>query len=104
MRTSIRYDFCSEFYLLEQAVEAVINHGGDERYFRIEALRDDQDRFVARVLVRKQYMLQPERQTAGGGGQGPEEVSLWVNFAHFPETGGTTADEAIENALHWLGQ
>jgi hypothetical protein len=104
MLTRTQYDFCSDFYYLEQTVEAVINRGDDERHFRIEALRDDRDRFVAHVLVRKQFMLQPAHQKEGGPGQGPEEVSLWVDFPHFAEADGTTADEAIANALHWLRQ
>jgi hypothetical protein len=36
--------------------------------------------------------------------QKPKEVSLWVEFAHFPETGGTSAEEAIASALEWLRQ
>ena len=103
MLTPIQYDFCDKFYFLEEVVEAVINRGSHARHVRIEAFRDDQDRFLARVLVREQYTLQPaDAQPASGHDQRPQNVSLWVDFAHFPETGGTSADEAIANALHWL--
>jgi hypothetical protein len=105
MLTPIQYDFCDRFYALGEAVEAVISQNGYERHFRIETLRDDQDRYLARVLTREQYTLQPTHtQSAVGHVQKPKEVSLWVEFAHFPETGGTSAEEAIASALEWLRQ
>ena len=99
-------DFCSEYHILEKAIEVVTKIGGIDRQFRIEALHGPESviPYSARCYIRVDIAVQPAPPGAPGGPGGKSEtVSVWAQY-DLPGTETDSADMAIEQALGVLRQ
>ena len=99
------YSNCSEFYEVAKSVEFVKTYGGEDRYFRINALFHPQTgRYSTSAYVREAVALQPTYpQTMGVYDRKPEDMQVWIVFGNLGWTDRNTAEEAIEQALGFLG-
>ena len=99
-------DFCSEYHILEKAIEVVTKIGGVDRQFRIEALHGPESviPYSARCYIKVDIAVQPAPPGAPGGPGGKSEtVSVWAQY-NLPGTETDSADMAIEQALGLLRQ
>ena len=98
-------DFCSEYHILEKAIEVVTKIGGIDRQFRIEALHGPESviPYSARCYMRVDIAVQPAHPSPGGPGGKSETVSVWAQY-DLPGTETDSADIAIEQALGLLRQ
>lgn len=106
MLGSTAYAFCSEFYVVEKAIEVVVSVQGEERHIRIEALYgpDSATRYSTRAYIKEDVTVQPTcPQDSEGFGKKPESVSVWVAY-HLPWTARDSADGALAQALGFLGE
>ena len=97
-------DFCSEYYILEKAIEVVTKIGGVDRQFRIEALHGPESviPYSARCYMRVDIAVQPAHPDSPGEPESKSEtVSVWAQY-DLPETAADSADVAIEHALGLL--
>jgi hypothetical protein len=97
-------DFCSEYYILEKAIEVVTKIGGADRQFRIEALHGPESviPYSTRCYVRLNITAQATHlNTTGEPELKSETVSVWARY-DLPETAADSADVAIEHALGLL--
>ena len=97
-------DFCSEYYILEKAIEVVTRIGGVDRQFRIEALHGPESviPYSVRCYIRVDIAIQPARPDAPSKPESKSEtVSVWAQY-DLPGTATDSADVAIEQALGLL--
>jgi len=99
------YANCSEFYEVAKTVEFVKSYGGEDRYFRINALlHPGSERYSTSAYIRESVTLQPTYpQTHGNFDRKPEDMQVWAVFGNIGWTDRNTAEEAIEQALGFLG-
>lgn len=99
------YKNCSEFYEVVKTVEFVMPYGEEDTQFRIEALHDLQTgRFSTRVYYYEHFHLQPSYPVMNGKfTQKPSDFRVWVPLPNVAWTDRDTADEAITQALGFLG-
>lgn len=99
------YKNCSEFYEVVKTVEFVMPYGGEDTQFRIEAMHDQQSgRFSTRVSYHEHFHLQPSYPVVSGKfTTKPGDFQVWVPFPNAAWTDRDTADEAITQALGFLG-
>ena len=99
------YKACSEIYIVEKTVEAVVEIAGEMQMIRIEALRDlRDDHFCTRAFMRETVTLQPTfPQTDDKFDRKPEEFQIWVDY-DLPWTDREEADQALTQALGFLSQ
>ncbi len=100
------YDFCSEFYIVEKAIEVVVSIGGETQQIRIEALYgpNSTTRYSTRAYIKEDVTVQPTYpQDSEGFGKKPESVSMWVDY-DLPWTARNSADDALAQALGFLGE
>ena len=99
------YTNCSEFYEVVKTVEFVMPYGGTDTSFRIEALHALRSgRFSTRAYYQVHLNLQPSSPVVAGKFiTNPEDFALWVLFPNAAWTDRGTADEAITQALGFLG-
>ncbi|MFT8246765.1 hypothetical protein [Roseomonas sp. BN140053] len=100
------YDFCSEFYTVEKVIEVVVNIGGQARQIRIEALHGPSStaRYSTRAYIKEYLTVQPTYpQNSEGFVKKPESVSMWIAY-DLPWTARSSADEALAQALGFLGE
>lgn len=98
------YGSCGEFYEIAKTVEFVKSYGGEDRYFRINALLNPgTGRYSTSAYIRESVTLQPKfPQTNGKFDRRPEEMQVWAVFSNIGWTDRGTAEEAIEQALGFL--
>lgn len=99
------YKNCSEFYEVAKTVEFVMPYGGKDTQFRIEALHDLQSgRYSTRVLYQVDFHLQPSYPVVSGKFTSKSgDFPLWVPVPNAAWTDRDTADDAITQALGFLG-
>ena len=100
------YDLCSEFYIVERAIEVVVSIGGEAQQIRIEALYgpDSATRYSTRAYIKEHVTVQPTYpQDSEGFVKKPESVSMWIAY-DLPWTARSSADEALAQALGFLGE
>ena len=99
------YAECSEFYEVAKTVEFVMNYGGENRRFRINALLNlATGRYSTSAYISESVTLQPTfPQTAGQFERKPEDMQIWIVFSDIGWTDRSTAEAAIEQALGFLG-
>jgi hypothetical protein len=92
-------DFCSEYYVLEKAIEVTTKIGGADRQFRIEALHGPESAipYSTRCYIRANISVQPDHTI----GDKSETVTVWVQY-DLPVIATDSADVAIERALGLL--
>ena len=90
------YDFCSEAYAVEQAIEVVVIIGEEPGTIRIDALHDlKTGRYSTRAYREEHVTLQPTYPQSGEKFvRHPEEMRIWVDF-DLPWTDRDTAEGAI---------
>lgn len=99
------YKNCSEFYEVVKTVEFVMQYGEEDTLFRIEALHELQtNRFSTRVYYQEHFHLQPSYPVEKGKFmQKLADFRVWVPFPNAAWTDRDTADQAITQALGFLG-
>lgn len=99
------YTKFSEFYEVVKTVEFVMFYGGVETPIRIEALHDLRTgRFSTRVYYLEHFHLQPSYPVNNRKfARNPEDLQVWVPFPSAAWTDRDTADEAITQALGFIG-
>lgn len=99
------YINCSEFYEVAKIVEFVMPYGGEDTQFRIEVLHNLQSsRFNTSVYYKEHFHLQPSYPVVNGKfSNKPTDFQVWVPFPNAAWTDRATADEAITQALGFLG-
>jgi hypothetical protein len=101
------YPFCSEFYIVEKAVEVVVTLKGssEQRRIRIDALHTPGPTttpYSTKAYIEEDVTVQPTYpQTVGNFDQAPRSVSIWIDY-ELPWTSRSTADDAIAQALGFL--
>ncbi|OZT74155.1 hypothetical protein CE457_09170 [Vreelandella boliviensis LC1] len=80
-------------------------YGGEDTQFRIEVLHDLQSsRFSTSVYYKDYFHLQPSYPVVNGKfSKKPTDFQVWVPFPNAAWTDRDTADEAITQALGFLG-
>ena len=80
-------------------------HNGEDTQFRIEALQDLRaGNFQTKVYYQEHFRLQPSLPIINGNfTKNPTDFRVWVPFPNAPWTNRDTADEAITQALGFLG-
>lgn len=98
-----RYDFASEFYVIEKTIEVVVNINGQNETIKIEALHDfDDDAYKTRAFILENVTLQPTYPQVGGEfSNGLTDFQVYVSY-ELPWTHRPTADEALQQALGFL--
>lgn len=103
MLDQANYNFCSEFYEVERAVEVVVEIAGEPRTIRIEAHRQGNS-YCTRALVERDITVQPTYpQEHGEFVRKQESITVWATY-DLPWTHGDTAEEAITQALRFLSE
>lgn len=99
------YKNCSAFYEVVKTVEFVKPHGGKDTCFRIDALFDPQSgRYSTTVYYQEDFRLQPAFPVSNGNfTTNPGDFSVWVPFPNAAWTDRDSAEQAIEQALGFLG-
>jgi hypothetical protein len=102
MLNSSNVDFCSEYYILDKAIEVVTKIGGADRQFRIEALHGPESVIPYRTCcyIRANITVQHDH-TSGELGSKAETVTVWAQY-DLPAIATDSADLAIEQALGLL--
>lgn len=105
MIQSTAYSKCSEFYEVAKIVEFVMPHAGEDTQFRIEVLHDLQSgRFSTSVYYKEHFHLQPSYPVVNGNfSKQTADFQVWVPFPNAAWIDRDTADEAITQALGFLG-
>jgi hypothetical protein len=87
-------DFCSEYYLVEKAIEVMTKIEGVDRKFRIEALHGPESviPYTTRCYIRMEIAV-PQSNA--------EPISVWAHY-DLPSTAKHSADQALEQALGFL--
>jgi hypothetical protein len=100
-----RYGFCSEFYVVEKAVEVVVEIAGTPETIRIEAhKRGNAQGYCTRSFIQRDITVQPTYpQENGCFSRKPESITVWVTY-DLPWTDRETADAALAQALSFLGE
>jgi len=97
-------DFCSEFYVVEKAIEVVVGIGGENKTIRIEALRSRSGHYSTSAYVEESVRVQPAYSLPGEESAAPaRDVTIWVVF-NLPWTDRDTADDALQQALGFLSE
>lgn len=95
-----QHPFCSEFYLVEQAIEVVVPSGGQTHRFRIEALRDIRtSRYSTTCYIEEAINVQLTYPRPGE--PTPTELRVWASYP-LPWTNGETAQQVLNRALGFL--
>jgi hypothetical protein len=91
-------DFCSEYYIVEKAIEVVTKIEGVNRHFRIEALHGPESviPYSARCYMRVDVAVQPTSPQTNS-----RPVSVWAHY-DLPSTARDSADQSLEQALAFL--
>ena len=99
------YEFCSEIYVVEKAVEVVAQIAGEVQTIRIEVLQDLRDgHYCTRAYSNEHVTLQPSYpQTGESHDRPPEAFQVWVDY-DLPWTHCESADQALSQALSFLGE
>ncbi len=101
-----RYPFCSEFDVVEKSIVVVANVGGEDRQIRIDALRSPHGstvRYRTVSYIKENFTIQPTYPSDSAGfTRRPENVSFWITY-DLPWTDRTSADDALAQALSFLG-
>lgn len=105
MIQSSAYKNCSEFYEIAKIVEFVIPYRGEDTQIRIEVLHDLQtDRFSTSVYYKEHFNLQPSYPVQSGNfANKPADFQVWVPLPNTAWVDRNTADEAITQALGFIG-
>lgn len=54
-----RYKFCSEFYVVEKAVEVVLEISGEPVTIKIEVHKDGSSKYCVRSFIQRDITVQP---------------------------------------------
>lgn len=99
-------DYCTEFYVIEKVIEIVAQSGGEAKTFRIEALREPtgEKPYSTRAYVQDYITVQPAYpQIHGEHQRASETLAVWSSI-DIGWTSRGTADEALQQALGFLGE
>jgi hypothetical protein len=93
--------FAAEFYIVEKAVEVVVNIAGEVRRVRIDALRDHAGKYSTHSYIKEDIKAQPTYQREHE--DKTNSVSVWIDY-DLPWTNGPSADEALSQDLGFLSE
>lgn len=99
------YVFCSEFHIVEKAVEVVVNIAGESNTIRIEAHKQNSPGgYCTRSYIQRDITVQPTYPLENGRHtRKPESITVWAIY-NLPWTDGDSADAALTQALGFLGE
>jgi hypothetical protein len=107
MVNPVSYPFCSAFYFVEKSIEVVVTlkTTRESARIRIDALHstDPSNSYSTNAYVEEEIMVQPAYpQTHGRFYPHPKAMTVWIGY-DLPWTSGNSADDALAQALGFLG-
>jgi hypothetical protein len=100
MLNPTQFKFCSEFYIVEKTIIVVVELEGQLRHVRLEAVQDSEESYSVRAYIEETAMVQLAAAEPGE----EVEATTWRTFGLPDVLTADTADQALRQALSYLGE